>query len=147
MSDPPAYQFKKHPVQLRAIKVRELHIMANIPPNISTDVEVLEGASQISLGYSEYDTASNTFSVSIKLEIGMDEAEDVKPFSMRIELLGDFVVDGSALQPEAIEHFSRLSAPTILLPYLREHAYSLSAKCGFRPIILSLTEVPVLEKQ
>lgn len=146
MTDKKDFRFRQHPVQLTSLNVRQLSILAHTPPDNSVGVDP-DGACQIYIGHSEYDAESHSFGVALRLKIGTFKEECELPFSLEIEITGDFVVDETGFPVSAIEQFARMSAPVILMPYLREQAYSLTAKCGFKPIILALTEVPVLEKQ
>ena len=145
MSGDEKLKYKLHPMQLLSLNVRELSIVANVPPDISVGVDA-QGDCSISTAQSEYDREDHTISIAMRLEVGIEESEKISPFSMKIEIVGDFSVDEENFPPESVDQFARMNAPFILLPYLREQAYSLTAKCGFRPILLSLTEVPVIER-
>jgi len=132
---------KPHPIQLISVNVKELYIKPNVSPDIS--VGVAEGnVCSISVGHSEYNTENHTIVTFIKLEIGEEGKESNTPFNLKIELVATFEVDETRFAVEHLTDFARWNAPFIMMPYLREHAFSLSSKCGFKPIILPLTEVP-----
>ncbi|KIH76259.1 preprotein translocase subunit SecB [Geoalkalibacter ferrihydriticus] len=136
---------KYHPIQVQGVLVKELFISANGPP--SEDKGVEGGRFSLMVGHSEYDEEDKEISVSLKLEVGFeeDEKENSAPFSMRIEIVGNFKVDESEFPVEHIDHWAQRNAPLILFPYLREHAYSLTARCGFKPMLLPLLEVPTFK--
>jgi preprotein translocase subunit SecB len=137
------FSLKKHAIQIENVFVKELFIVANQPPSEQAGVEA--GEFKLSVGHSEYDRENKRIGVSVKLEVGFSDAEEEQtklPFSMRIEIVGQFNVDEESFPIEHITHWARTNAPLILFPYLREHAYSLSVRCGFRPMLLPLMEVP-----
>ncbi len=136
---------KLHPIQLVSLGVKELSIIANEPPDLSVGVDVGEGGvCSIMFGHSDYDTEDNTINIFVKLEVGQNN-EEKSPFSMKVELVGTFRVDEAQFKIEYIDDWAHRNAPFIMMPYLREHAFGLTQKCGFRPIILPLTEVPVFK--
>ncbi len=148
MSEHQEVPFKSHPIQLIGLHVKELHIKANEAPDITVGVESEEGGlCSISVGHGEFVAEDSTISVALKLEIGETDQEPAPPFSMKIELMATFKVDVTRFDIQYITDFARRNAPYIMMPYLREHAFALSGKCGFRPIILPLTEVPVSKPQ
>jgi len=131
---------KPYPIQLLQIGVRELWIQANTPPAVSTEIELKDCA--IYAGHSPYDKSSNTIVISIKLELGKGKDD---PVSMRIELRGLFHVDEQAFPIKALPQWALGNAPVILLPYLREQTYALTARCGFKPLVLPLVEVQTIK--
>jgi preprotein translocase subunit SecB len=135
---------KLHAIQLIELNVQELYIKANEPPDPASEID--KKGFQFATGYSAYDKQSQCIQVAVKLEIGMEE-DTKSPISMRIELGGVFKVDESEFPQEQVNDWARRNAPLILYPYVREHAFALTARCGFRPIILPLLEVPTLVLQ
>lgn len=138
-------QLKLHPIQTNSISVSELYIKANEFPDPSKAIE--KGAGSISVGHSQYDEKNKTIRVAIKLEV---EKEKKAPFTLRIELVGEFLVNEREFPIKHIYDWAGRNAPLILMPYLREHAYSLTLRAGFQPVILALAEVPtfkLLEKK
>ncbi|MDA3902457.1 MAG: protein-export chaperone SecB [Desulfuromusa sp.] len=135
--------FGYHPIQLNNIFVRELHIVANNPP----DEEVGVAGDKIAFltGHTEYDQEDQEISVSAKIECGFEEEND-QPYSIRIAIVGSFHVDEDKFDVKDLEDWARRNAPLILFPYLREHAYALTSRCGFKPLILPLMEVPTFRK-
>ena len=97
------------------------------------------------LYFSEYDQDEKEIGVSAKIESGFDD-EESQPYSIRIEIVGSFRVDEDRFDVGDLEDWARRNAPLILFPYLREHAYALSSRCGFDPLILPLMEVPTFRK-
>lgn len=103
------------------------------------------GLCSISVGHGEYDTDNKTITVGLKLEIDEIEGHPTPPFLLTIEIVATFKVDETKFNRDNIIDFARRNAPYIMMPYLREHAYALTAKCGFKPIVLPLTEVPTVK--
>jgi preprotein translocase subunit SecB len=132
-------EVEEHPIQLRSLNVRELHAKTHIPPDAIEDVDV--GAYSISVGHSDFDEKIKNIQVGVKLEAGSDDPDDA-PFSLTIELVGDFQVDDERFPVDHLDNWARENAPYILLPYLREHVYALTARCGLEPMILPLAVVP-----
>lgn len=135
-------QLKLHPIQTNSISVRELYIKANEFPDPSKAIE--EGVASISVGHSQYDEKNKTIRVAMKLEV---EEEKKAPFIMKIELVGEFLVNEKEFPIKHIYDWAKRNAPLILMPYLREHAYSLTLRAGFQPVILALAEVPTFKLQ
>ena len=130
---------KKHPIQLKSIDVLELFIRLNRPPEKDEELDKEDVA--ITHGHSDYDPKSKSVQVGIKLEVGTQEAPNT-PFSMRIEVVGEFIVDEKRFKEEHIHDWASRNAQYILFPFVREHAYALTVRCGLPPAILPLLEVP-----
>jgi preprotein translocase subunit SecB len=97
------------------------------------------------VGHSDYDKENSTIQVATKIEVGMDKRKPKLPFSMRIELIGVFKVDESNFPVDKIMDWALRNAPIIMFPYLREHAFALTARSGFSPMILPLMQVPAFQ--
>lgn len=133
-----------HPIQLESLNVKELYIRANVPPNVKTGVE--ETAFTLRVASSEYDEERKQVVVGVKAEVRRDEeAEEKPPFTLKVELAGRFRVDEERFPMEEINHWARQNAPLVLIPYLREHVFALTARCGFKPMMLPLLEVPTFK--
>lgn len=133
--------FKLHPIQTNSMSVRELHIIAHRPP----DVEVSGDAATFSLssGHSPYDEKNHTVNVVVKLEGGFEEGTE-SPFGLKVEIIGEFQVNEELFPKDQILSWAARNAPLIMMPYLREQVYALTARCGFRPMLMPLFEVPTL---
>ena len=128
----------QHPVNLTAVNLLELFIHSNRPPDSSIDIE--EKKLSIGVGKSNYDEENKIIRVAIKLEVGKD---DTVPYLLRVILEGVFHVTRDDLSVEQINEWALKSSPYVLFPYLREHAFALTARAGFRPLILPLVQVPI----
>jgi preprotein translocase subunit SecB len=135
------FAFKPHPIQTNSISVRELYIKANEFPDVDKAIEVGEAA--IRVGHSKYDEETKVIVVALKLEGGLEPEKTKAPFTIKVELVGEFQVDESKFPKDQIYNWADRNAPMILMPYLREHVYSLTMRCGFKPMLLPLMEVPV----
>ncbi|MGP3790277.1 protein-export chaperone SecB [Pseudomonas sp. B392_1p] len=90
----------------------------------------------------DFDEESSEVSVKVELSIKPATEEVDRPFSMIVAVSGHFRIDTSKFPAEHIENWCFKNAPVILLPFIRDHAYSLSMRAGFNPVLLPLVEVP-----
>ncbi|MFP4347001.1 MAG: protein-export chaperone SecB, partial [Desulfococcaceae bacterium] len=135
-----------HSIQLMKVNVIELYIKSHHAPDesigIEADIPFLGG-------HTDLDDESRQISVLVKVEIGINENSKEKegaeefPFSLRVAIEGEFKV-GEEFPDDQINDWARRNAPIILMPYLREHVYALTARSGFKPLILPLVVVPTL---
>jgi preprotein translocase subunit SecB len=124
---------------------RELYIKANVVPSNTTEYESVEPSIQI--GYSEYDPEKKVVHISISLEMGKEDPEGSVPFHLKVQLLGEFVVDEEKFPIGELKKWSMGNSFYIFHPYLREHVFALTARCGFLPALLPLVTVPTLTIQ
>lgn len=136
-------KLKLHPIQMISLGVLELYIKANERPDLSKKVE--PEIISFSIGHNEYDKENSTIQVATKIEVGMEKKKAKTPFSMKIEIIGEFKVDENQFPVDKILDWAARNAPLIMFPYLREHAYSLTARCGFYPMVLPLMQVPTFK--
>jgi preprotein translocase subunit SecB len=136
-------ELKLHPIQIISLGVLELYIRSNERPDISKKVEA--DRISFSVGHNEYDKEKSIIQVATKIEVGMDKKKPKTPFSMRIELIGEFKIDEKKFPVDKIIDWALRNAPFIIFPYLREHAYSLTVRCGFSPMVLPLMQVPTFQ--
>lgn len=140
-SDRSTSDFEEHPIQLRALNVRELHIETHVPAESIGEIE--SSAYSILVGHGDYD--GETVQVGVKLNAG-DEDPAEAPFALAAELVGEFEVDEDRFPVERLGDWARENAPYILLPYLREHVFALTNRCGLDPMLLPLATVPTKEQ-
>lgn len=135
---------KLHSIQLVNVTVIELFIKANQRPENSHYPEKLKYS--LLVGHTSYDQKTESIRVAIKIEIGTDKEQEDYPYSMRVELSGEFcITDESAFPMEHINDWAKRNAPILLYPYIREHVYALTVRCGFRPLILPLLQLPSVQ--
>ncbi len=132
-----------HPIQLVRLGVKELFIRANVPPDTERGTNPVECL--VEVGTTSYDTDQKIIGVSLRLELGTNENDTEAPYAMRVELVGFFQVDEDRFPMEQLSHWTEHNAPLILYPFVREHAFGLSSRCGFRPLLLPLLEVPTFK--
>lgn len=132
-------EFKKHPIQLKAIKVLQLAIKVNTQnsQNALPDSSSFE----LSHGHSEYDAQSKE--ISVKLSLAIDN--DTSPFDLTITLLGLFEVNTLEFNQQYLDSWASQNAPLILYPYLREHVFNLTTRAGFNGLLLPLFEIPAFK--
>ena len=106
-----------------------MHLSSNVPPLL-------------------HDTANHRIVVGITLELKEgEEKESELPYFLKVELAALFEVDESKFDKEHIYDWARRNAPFILFPYLREEAYALTIRAGYKPLILPLLEVPTFQSE
>ena len=141
-----------YPIQAVHIGPRELLIKANKPPDVSLGLD--EPDCELVIGHSDYNPETKRIEIAIKLDAGGPKTEEagstgteteatVPPFYLRIELVGIFQVDDSIFPADRIYEWAKRNALFVMYPYLKEHAFALTARSGFRPMLLPLIEVPL----
>jgi len=157
-------EFKFYPIQATSIGVRELYIKAFRPPTL--EVKMDESNFNLTIGHSTYDATEKSIQINVLLSIGENKAQQTEPesdtetdtktdtktetdlpFHMRVELVGFFQVDESAFPAERIYEWAKSNAIFIMYPFLREHVFALSARIGFRPLLLPLVILPTFKIQ
>jgi preprotein translocase subunit SecB len=130
-----------HDIRLNDVKVLELFVRSNErpTPTVGAKPEQFSFHSE----HSPYDLERKSIRVWTTAEIGMGKSP-ATPFSMRIQIIGFFSVDEEKFDIGLLDHWAERNAPMILYPFVREHAYALSARCGFQPVILPLMVLPTL---
>ncbi|WP_163349567.1 protein-export chaperone SecB [Desulfovibrio sp. JC010] len=132
---------KVHPIQLVSVGVKKLEAEAFAfpEPNVQADGDSFS----FEFGHSEFDKEERSISVGVNIEIGTEKCnQENPPFALKVELIGHFEVDTEQFDIEHIDHWARHNAPLLLYPYLREHAFALSARLGFTPVLLPLLQIP-----
>lgn len=151
MGNEPRLELQDYPVQLNFLAVRELFIESFVPP--SPDYVMSETSVDYLINRSPYDASRHSIQIGVTAKIGGDETPDAavieqlktegKPlFRLRVSILGDFRVDEAKFPMEKLIRWSDINAPFILYPFLREQIFALTARCGFRPVILPMVTVP-----
>lgn len=138
---------ERHAIQLVNVTVDELHIKTLDRQNL--DNEDFSREFSLTVGRSDYDPEQKTISVRLIMEMMPEEGANDRPFEMRIAVAGHFEVDEERFPVAEIYKFAEINAPIILVPYIREQAYSLTIRAGVEPLIFPLITVPVfkLEKK
>jgi len=131
---------KPYPIQATYMGVRELYIKANVLPSEKIQLEDPEPV--LSLGHTKYNEAQKTIRIGIKLEMGNDK--EGSPFHLRIQLFGEFQVDETKFPIDRLSEWASKNALYIFHPFLREHVFALTSRCGFSPLLLQLLEVPTI---
>lgn len=139
---------KPHPIQALHIAPRELRIKTHVPPDLSVEYDE-EADLNLEIGHSDYNAETKRIQISTTASLGTEEPEineegDVKgiPFYLFVEVVGIFEV-GEKFPADRIYEWANSNAVFILYPYLREHVFALTARAGFRPMLMQLLEVPL----
>lgn len=97
----------------------------------------------LTVARSEYDPEKKTISVRMEMNLAPETEVIDRPFEMRILIAGHFEVDPDRFDVAHIDKFAEKNAPVLLIPYMREQAYSLSLRAGVEPVIFPLVTVPI----
>ena len=127
---------KNHPIQLIKLNIKQLNVV--IDDLSVTEKESLDVHLTYKVGFNDFNEEEKILAVGFKCLLN-EEIEDA-PFKITVELIGIFTV-GDEFPFDKVEHFAKHNAPIILMPYIRENIYALSARTGIN-IILPLVQVP-----
>lgn len=133
----------RHPIQLINLTVDELYI--KVLDRQKSESEDAPRDFTLTVSRSEYDSESKVISVKLQMEMMPEEDGPTCPFEMRIAVAGHFQVDEDRFPIDQINNFAEKNAPIILIPYLREHSYSLTIRAGVDSMIFPLITVPVFK--
>ncbi|KGE69701.1 MULTISPECIES: protein-export chaperone SecB [Pseudomonas] len=131
----------RHAIQLSNITVDELYI--KILDRESFDGKSFPRDFSLTVSRSDYDAEDKV--ISVRLEMNLQPESEIidRPFEMRIKIAGHFEVDEDNFPMEQINNFAENNAPVLLIPYIREQAYSLSIRAGVDPVLFPLVQVPI----
>lgn len=131
-----------HPIQLRDILISRLSIQIND----AKTAHDYEGEIELSLqvGTSKLVKEVGHIGVGILANVipKVSESGTAPAFVVDVELNGQFTVDLEAFKFEDLERWSKVNAPFLLLPYVREHVYSLAIRAGVKGLIFPLFVQP-----
>lgn len=134
-----------HAIQLLNVTVEELHIKV-VDRQFSSE-EYPRDFSLVA-GRSEYDKDERIISIRLVMEINSQIGADGKhdrPFDLKVSVAGQFQVDESKFPVDKINDWAEKNAPVILIPYIREHAFSMSVRAGVEPVLFPLIQVPTIK--
>jgi len=136
MDGNPANFAPTHGIQMQFVGVKELHFdSVKLPSTLKPeDFEELK----FSIGRSPYNREEKTIAVFTKLETESKTAD----VHLRVELIGQFQVDEAMFPADRVEEWAEKAAFFVLIPFLREHFYSLSIRLGLPHMIMPLVTVP-----
>lgn len=128
----------RHPIQLIDVTVEELYFKKR--GHKKPEDQELEFS--LTVSRSDYDETEKMFSVKVEIEVEPEKESALKPYEMRLSIAGHFKVDEDHFPNDKIYTFAERNAPIILIPYIREQAYSLTVRAGVEPLIFPLVQVP-----
>lgn len=138
-----------HPIQLVRVALVQM-VFTNIkPPSLATRIDPTTVAISHSPGGVNVEKRSFTHFIRASYNISetsggmVTGGPDSAPFAMFLELMGAFNF-ADIITEDVVAQFQKMGAASMLLPYLREHAYTITMRGGVSPIILPLTMVPVI---
>jgi hypothetical protein len=143
---------EQYPIQIRFLAVQELWIKTFVPPDISQPFS----AESVVIGnaHGPFSAENKAIQVTLSAQLGNDLdpskiSEHLSaggpPFAMRVVLVCEFQFDDTKFPMDKVNQWADQNAPLILFPYLREHVFSLTSRCGYKPLILPLIQVPTLK--
>jgi hypothetical protein len=153
-SQPAVMEVGLHPVQLQRVLVRELFIKAYRA--LPLDYVIPDEDVRMESGFNEYNSGDKVLNVHARVFIGEERdltpgeekalvAEKKLSLRMRVHLVGQYTVDEKRFPLDLLDEWSRKGGAMTLFPYAREHVYSLSARCGIRPIILPVMQLQTVK--
>jgi preprotein translocase subunit SecB len=134
-----------HAIQLVQVRTSEMYIRLNGPIEdeaVSGIFEQLEIAS----AHSKFDEEHRQIHVGMRCSVGMGEENDL-PISIRVEVAGTFKVDVEKFPVDQLDHWADNNATAILYPFVREHVFSLTTRCGLPQAHLPLIQVPTIQSK
>lgn len=133
---------KGHPIQLVFVGVKELQAKTFTPPSPDNEFKIETKDVKMNVSHGEYDKERRLLPVQITVEIGKSNQKTCKlPLYIKVAIIGIFENDEKDPHVDAFHRFVQKNAVHLLHPFLREHVFALSARCGVRPIILPLVTV------
>jgi preprotein translocase subunit SecB len=137
-----------HPMQIMYVGVKELVVETLIPPDPSSTLDLTgKMAPKYRTGVGKYDENNHDITVFSACEIGSKEDQAGMPLYLKVVLGVRFaVVDPVKFSPEDVIGFAQNYSRYLIHPFMREHVFALSARAGFRPIILPALLLPVFKK-
>jgi len=145
-------KFEHHPIQLNEITVLKLNVTVN-DPVVARDYEG-EISLRLDLGRSEFDRDAPNVLVGLRVfsdstpssgsqeDSEQKEGQDQPAFSIEVELLGHFTVDYSKFKFEHLDSWTKVNAPFLLLPFVREQVYGLAVRAGIKGLVFPLFVQP-----
>ena len=124
-------EIKKHAIQLQSIQFYESSFKIN--KELRDDTEPIEPKFSIATGY-EFLEDKNVIYVGIRIKTDEDKTAR---YSLFVEMVGIFNVNES-FSKEYIPHWAQNNGFYILLPFIRQHVYSLTASLASVPYIIPL---------
>lgn len=135
-----------HPIQLESIAIKKLSIDVwdmNQAISYKGDLSL-----QIQTGHGEFNFEDSSINVAIRANLGTAKPDETQkyiksaPFYIEVELFGLFIVDTQQFDVKHLPQWAQVNAPFLLMPYLREHLYGLSARANIQDIIIPLFVQP-----
>lgn len=137
---------KKHPIQLCNLVLEELSI-------VSLNRYGFEGVDfphdfNYTVSISELDLETKRLFIKVDLAIEPKDGDQPdRPFKLKVVAVGEFNVDVDAFPVEHLSDWAFNNGALILYPYVREQAYGLTVRAGYKPILLPLFEIPTFKIQ
>lgn len=126
-----------HPIQLEEIVVSKLSLIVHKPRLAKKFLGEID--LKIKVGASEYEEGDPIVAVGIQVKATPKSKDGESPvFELDVELSGQFNVDYTQFKFEDLHEWSRINAPYLLLPYVREQLYGLALRAGIDNLILPL---------
>lgn len=137
-------KYTQHGIQLQAIKVAETTFIAY---DLNFDEDGMKFPLRLNEGRTPYDREDRSIQIGLIGTLGIKKEDQEEghssPFFIRVELLGKFTVNPDEFPEDKVEEWAKINAPILLLPYLREHVYSLALRAGLPDLNLPLLNLPL----
>jgi preprotein translocase subunit SecB len=133
-----------YPIQTTFIAVREIHFISHRPPSPNDNIE--QSTISITQSASPFSEATRRVQVTLAAEVGPgnEPSPNSPPFTIRVALTGEFVIDPS-FPADKINLWVTTNAAFVIYPYLRERLYYMTSQGGYPPILLPLMQIPTIK--
>jgi len=133
-----------YPIQPTFITVREIHFISHRPP--SKDDRIEQSTVSITQSATPFNKATRRVQITLAAEFGPgnESTPTPPPFSVRVAITGEFVIDPT-FPADKIDLWISTNAAFVIYPYLRERLYYITSQGGYPPIMLPLMQIPTIK--
>lgn len=131
-----------HPIQLLDIVVTELSVTVADPKA----AQEYEGEIDLALevGTSAFEEGEEQIAVGIRARVSPKKSEsaDAPIFVVEVDLSGQFKVNFDEFKFADLDEWSKVNAPFLLIPYVREQVYGIAVRAGIKGLVFPLFVQP-----
>ena len=143
-----------HPVQLQFVAVRELFIKTY--RHLPHDFILADSDVHMESVFTGYMAETKTLQINAGVHTGenrdLTEEEEKRlvrenglSLRMRVKVVGQYSVDETRFPLDLLDEWAKKGGAMTLFPYVREQVYALTARCGIRPVILPVMQLPTIK--
>lgn len=133
-----------YPIQTTFIVVREIHFVSHRPPSASDKID--QSRISITQSATPFNEATRRVQVTLTAEVGPGPEPEANPppFSVKVSMTGEFVIDPS-FPTDKIRLWIIQNSAYLIFPYLRERLHYITGQGGYPPILLPLMQIPTIK--